>query len=873
MTIRDLVISFGYEVNAQAEKQVNASIDALKSTASKALGATEVGYEVDRQSEKKVSDSLEALGDAAESLKSSEVGFEVDESGHRIAFDSIEELQEAAQTLYDNKIGFEIDEAEKSIVLDSIDATKEAAQVLENNRVGYEVDRTSERRAKDSIRSIRSMAVKFLGAIGIGFSLMAMGRLSEEFGSINDQVRDATRGMGDQADIQQRILKAANEARQDYAVMANTVNRLAMSNAFDNIEDASRFATLMAQDFAAAGKTQEKSAYLTRYITMDLQKGSMSARTLSTALRDSPHMVNRLAESLEVSTDQLQEMARRGEISADMLKNTFIDSADNIAARFAETDMTISDALRNVRNGWGLFIAQMDDTLGLSRMVARTIVNGFNQVLFVLRRAQDGFIRLADRMGGVNNLMRLLAISAGAILVALKAPMILGFMKKAAAGLKAINRQMIKAKLKVLAIVAVVILLALLIDDFLAFMRGDDSLLGKMLEKFGIDADEVREIIFGLWETIKGVLPFLKDLAKQFGGLLVQALQLLLPLLLDLLRQILPPVVDFIRRLIVLLADVARQLIPLIVSAVEMLIPFLMRIIEAILPVLISLIESLLPVIMSIIETVLPIVINLLETLLPIILQVIETILPVLLALLDAMIPIITFVAELLGNVLAAAFEGLIPIINAFMQILGGIIDFIVGVFTGDWERAWEGIRNIFSGIISGLAAIFKLPINLIITGLNTFIRGLNRISIPDWVPGVGGMGINIPEIPMLAKGSDFSPDTFIAGEEGPELITNAKGSKVFTADETVGIFKKLKDFGGIYQALKSMANLAMMPGVDEAVSAMASSVSNTYITMYQDIFNEFHGDRAGQEKSSEAMGGATEDATGELSRALAYVR
>jgi len=461
--------------------------------------------------------------------------------------------------------------------------------------------------------------------------------------------------------------------------------------------------------------------------------------------------------------------------------------------------------------------------------------------------------------------MRLLLISAGAIFAALNAGKIMSFLGGAG---KALG----KIKLKVLALVAVIVILALLIDDFMAFMRGDDSLLGEMLDKFGIDADGIREIISELWEVIKGILPFIKELAMEFGRGLARALRVLLPLLMDMARQILPPIMEFLRRVIPLIADFARQLIPLIVNALEMLIPFLIRIIESILPVLIRLIESLLPVIMTIIETVLPIVIRLLETVLPIIMQIIETALPVLLAILDALIPVITFVAELIGKVLGAAFEGIIPIVNAFIGVLKGIIDFVRAVFTGDWAAAWQAIRDIFGHYISGLAAMFKLPVNVVITGLNTFIRGLNRLQIPSWVPGVGGMGINIPEIPMLAKGSDFSPDTFIAGEEGPELITNARGSKVFTAGETIDLFKKMKDFGGIIHALRGLYNLAI-PSVGDAESSMISSVSNTYITMYQDIYNKFNGDRAGQERSSEAMDNATDDATGALARALAYVR
>lgn len=758
------------------------------------------------------------------------------------------------------------------------------------------------REVKNSIKRLRSFAIKTLGFIGIGFSFMTMTRLSEEFGGINDQIRDATRDMGDQQEIQQRILQAANDTRQSYAQMANTINRLAMTNAFGDIEEAAQFATLMAKDFAAAGKSQYKSAYLTRYITMDLQKGSVSARTLSTALRDAPHIINRMAEYLDVSVENLQDMARSGELTADVLKSSFFDSSEDINARFAETDKTISDAMTNVRNTWGLFLAEMDDTLGISSMVARGIVRGFNQVMFVLRRVADMFSRIADRMGGVHNLMRLLAVAAGAIFIALKADAILKFIRKLGVGLKAINKKMIFAKLKVLAIVAVIILLALLIDDFLAFMRGDDSLLGELLEKFGVDAYAVREIIFDLWDIIRGIIPFILELAKSFGGLLVDALRLILPLFLNLLRQILPPLIDLIRRLLPMVFSIIENIIPVFITLIEQLLPIVFQIIESVLPVIIHLIEQLIPIILEIIEKVLPIVIGLIEKFLSVALPIIEMMLPILVNLLEGLIPLITFVAELLGNVLAAAFEGLVPIIDAVMKIFSRFIDFISGVFTGDWERAWQGIRNIFEGIISGLAAIFKLPINMIITGINTFISGLNRISIPDWIPVVGGKSIDIPKIPMLAKGSDFSPDTFIAGEEGPELVTNAKGSKVFTAAETADTLGKLnalanwelpkftdyKNASSNNEAnlpgKKSYANagltgwisdlaIAVTTPAYEAVKTYHSHIENKYITQYNEFYNEFHGDRAGQERSSEAMDKAADDAMGELARALAYVR
>lgn len=101
-----------------------------------------------------------------------------------------------------------------------------------------------------------------------------------------------------------------------------------------------------------------------------------------------------------------------------------------------------------------------------------------------------------------------------------------------------------------------------------------------------------------------------------------------------------------------------------------------------------------------------------------------------------------------------------------------GIVEFLKGVFTLDWKRAWSGLVLAFRSIISGIANIFKLPINIVIDGLNSFIRGINRIQIPNWVPGVGGRGINIGQMPRLARGAIVnSPTIAQVGEQGTEAV------------------------------------------------------------------------------------------------------
>lgn len=137
------------------------------------------------------------------------------------------------------------------------------------------------------------------------------------------------------------------------------------------------------------------------------------------------------------------------------------------------------------------------------------------------------------------------------------------------------------------------------------------------------------------------------------------------------------------------------------------------------------------------------------------------------------------------GEILNFAMANFQNFYDSIKQILQGIIDFVAGVFTGDWSRAWEGIKNILGGIFNGLLAIVKIPLNgiigflnMIIGAINTLIGGINSIGfdVPDWVPGLGGkkFGFNIPRIgtlAYLAKGGDLLQGTAVVAEAGPEML------------------------------------------------------------------------------------------------------
>lgn len=107
-----------------------------------------------------------------------------------------------------------------------------------------------------------------------------------------------------------------------------------------------------------------------------------------------------------------------------------------------------------------------------------------------------------------------------------------------------------------------------------------------------------------------------------------------------------------------------------------------------------------------------------------------------------------------------------------------GLIDFLTGVFTGDWQKAWEGIKKMFSAIWESFAVIVKNVVNKIVDILNFFLGIVETvqhrladalsfsIDIPDWVPGIGGKSfhldvpkVTIPKVPYLATGAVIPPN------------------------------------------------------------------------------------------------------------------
>ncbi len=160
----------------------------------------------------------------------------------------------------------------------------------------------------------------------------------------------------------------------------------------------------------------------------------------------------------------------------------------------------------------------------------------------------------------------------------------------------------------------------------------------------------------------------------------------------------------------------------------------------------------------------------------------------------STIVPILAPIFETLGKTVLDVFGAIADTIGGFMDILGGVLDFVTGVFTGDWNKCWEGItaavngaKDMIAGIVKQITAIFRglwnilksiinsilggieKMVNGVVKGINGVIRTLNglKFTIPEWIPSWGGKSfkLNIGEvkgvsIPRLAKGGIVSTPT-----------------------------------------------------------------------------------------------------------------
>lgn len=199
----------------------------------------------------------------------------------------------------------------------------------------------------------------------------------------------------------------------------------------------------------------------------------------------------------------------------------------------------------------------------------------------------------------------------------------------------------------------------------------------------------------------------------------------------------------------------------------------------------------------------------------------------------EFVLPFISWFVDQIAPTITEVAKGIITVIS-------GITEFLLGVFTGDWNKAWGGIQKVFTGVWNNIVAVLESAVNIIIKGINLLIKGLNKLKVkaPDWVPGIGGKswGVNISpiadiKIPRLASGAYLEPNSpmlavvgdnaqygeFVTPEDklldavikGVSIALNGSKGQEYTGDLVLKIGET--EFGRL--ALRSLNNLARSGG------------------------------------------------------------
>lgn len=308
--------------------------------------------------------------------------------------------------------------------------------------------------------------------------------------------------------------------------------------------------------------------------------------------------------------------------------------------------------------------------------------------------------------------------------------------------------------------------------------------------------EEVAPIIVSMLEQImpliEELLPFIAQLMQQLAPIIVQLVEALLPVLVQVIKQLLPPFMEILNALMPLLDTIFQLVQPFIDLILQLIEPFAALISTAIAPLITKLatllndlLQPLIPVFNEVASVLSETFQPIFEELAPVfdlVAQALDPIFELLSMLLDAIIPcvipIIKELADVFKNVLGSTLSGVSEIIKNMTGFFQGLIDFIQGVFSGNWEQAWNGIVKMFKNIFNSIPAAVEFIINGVIKMINGLLDGINWAV--EWI---GWEIPHIPEVtlPRFRAGIDYVPsDKYLAYLDAGEAVLTAQEAEQY---------------------------------------------------------------------------------------------
>ena len=372
---------------------------------------------------------------------------------------------------------------------------------------GYKIDESSERKVEGSIKSLKSMASKALGAIGITLSVAGVKSAIDSFVEVASSVEE----MQNKFDVVfGETSDEVNQWAQDYSdaigrnkddIKAYLADQQNLLVGFGMTREAgaqlSEQMTTLALDLASFGNLDETASV--NNMTKAVMGESEAAKSLGAVLNDSTRAQAMATLGLSGTYDKLDQLTKM---------------QVNYQAILSQSSDAIGDCQRSLESYESTkkrYIAKLKE---IKTIIGQFFLPTYQKILSfgargltMVRDWLQKLTELTDKLGGSQ---RVIAVVAGA-LAAMFVVMNIQKITAVASGFMKLARALNLGAGKALLFFGIFLMLALAVDDFIAFMRGDNSLLGTMLERAGVDCDKLRENIIGTWNKIKEAIGYIAD--------------------------------------------------------------------------------------------------------------------------------------------------------------------------------------------------------------------------------------------------------------------------------------------------------------------------------------------------------------------------
>ena len=822
--------------------------------------------------------------------------------------------------------------------------------------LGFDIDEQSQNEAENSVKSLKDMATKALGAIGVAFSVAGAASFVKDCVSVASEVEEMQnkfdvvfQGMTDEVEAwAQSYSDAIGRNKNDIKTYLADQQNLLVGFGMTRQEGAelSKQMTTLALDLASFANLDETAAV--NNMTKAVMGESEAAKALGAVLNDDTRARAMQAMGLSGTYEKLDQLTKM---------------QVNYNAILAQSPDAIGDCERSLGSYKSTVVQFQSKLKEIKTLVGQFFMPTFQKVISFGAKGvtvlRDGVQKLNDfaaKIGGAEKIIGVLGVTIGATLA------IVNF-QKISNGLKLIGKGLSNVNLKVFAIAAVVLMLALIVQDFIAFMNGDNSVIGALFEKAGIDADEARATIQKAWSTIK-------DFLLSIWGTLQGAAQAIFGALSDWWAENGEAVKETLLGIWKAIVGAAKQIFGAlsgwwkengaqVMETFSKLWEGIKQLCETLWNALVSAAQTIFGALKAFWDTWGSTIIAVFSILWNTLISLIQPFLDFLSAVIDFLANVFTGNWEGAWNAIkdmaAAAWEMLVTILggawDTITTIWGAVIDFFAGIFQGVWDVIVEKVTGIKDAIVNGFQAaidwITALPEQALKWGSDIVDNIVNGITgavgkVGEAVKGVADkiksfLGFSEPEDGPLSDFHTYMPDMIdlmtqgiAAGKErvrnaveeiaagmsdGMNLEDNSgsvtgmvgnllggiKAAKT-KANEMLGSMKDdgmtfnpkiapVSDLGNFVQGiaagkekLKSFlqgfsGDLSFMTQANvvqpETVSKVGGGNDSKTVSITQNvnIDNQFNGDRAGQEKSSEAMDKAADDSTSEMARALQFAR